>query len=174
MRAVDGGLPAGHTQWRRRSADLSTAEAVPQRSREPGPERRRGVESGSRRAAREGPWRRNLPRQLQRELLRRGLISFRRPPATARPQPDTGAAAFPAGSLGLQTPLPRSRRRRRSRSRFRCQGSRSTTASRRSARHQNAVNPNWTAGYQRRLSRSAAIEVRYVGNHGYSLWRAYT
>jgi len=32
---------------------------------------------------------------------------------------------------------------------------------------------NWTFGYQRRLSKDSAIEIRYVGNHGYNLWRAY-
>jgi Carboxypeptidase regulatory-like domain len=32
---------------------------------------------------------------------------------------------------------------------------------------------NWTIGYQRELWRSAAIEVRYVGNRGRNLWRGY-
>ncbi len=32
---------------------------------------------------------------------------------------------------------------------------------------------NWTVGYQRRLWRDAALEVRYVGNRGYNLWRNY-
>ena len=33
---------------------------------------------------------------------------------------------------------------------------------------------NWTFGYQRELWRSAAVEVRYVGNRGHRLWRGYT
>jgi hypothetical protein len=32
---------------------------------------------------------------------------------------------------------------------------------------------NWTAGYQRKLWRDAALEIRYVGNRGYKLWRNY-
>jgi hypothetical protein len=32
---------------------------------------------------------------------------------------------------------------------------------------------NWNIGIQRELGRNAAIEVRYVGNHGFHLWRAY-
>src|SRR5262249_42608793 len=32
---------------------------------------------------------------------------------------------------------------------------------------------NWNIGIQRELGREAAIEVRYVGNHGFHLWRAY-
>ena len=32
---------------------------------------------------------------------------------------------------------------------------------------------NWSFGYQRELWRNAALEVRYVGNRGNNLWRAY-
>jgi hypothetical protein len=32
---------------------------------------------------------------------------------------------------------------------------------------------NWTFGYQRELPGNAAFEIRYVGNHGYNLWRSY-
>jgi Carboxypeptidase regulatory-like domain len=32
---------------------------------------------------------------------------------------------------------------------------------------------NWSIGYQRELSRDAAIEIRYVGNRGSNLWRLY-
>lgn len=32
---------------------------------------------------------------------------------------------------------------------------------------------NWTFGYQRELWRDAAVEARYVGNHGEKLWRSY-
>jgi len=32
---------------------------------------------------------------------------------------------------------------------------------------------NWSVGYQRELWRNAAIEIRYVGNQGHNLWRAY-
>ncbi len=32
---------------------------------------------------------------------------------------------------------------------------------------------NWSVGYQRELWRNAAIEIRYVGNRGHNLWRAY-
>src|SRR6185295_18060569 len=32
---------------------------------------------------------------------------------------------------------------------------------------------NFTVGYQRELWRDAAFEVRYVGNRGHNLWRAY-
>ena len=32
---------------------------------------------------------------------------------------------------------------------------------------------NWTIGYQRELPANSALEVRYVGNHGYNLWRTY-
>ena len=46
LRAVNGGVPARHAEWRRRSADLSAAEAVPRRLHESGAERRRRVESG--------------------------------------------------------------------------------------------------------------------------------
>jgi hypothetical protein len=33
---------------------------------------------------------------------------------------------------------------------------------------------NWTLGYQRELWRNAAVELRYVGNRGKSLWRSYS
>jgi hypothetical protein len=32
---------------------------------------------------------------------------------------------------------------------------------------------NWTFGYQRELWRNAALEIRYVGNRGKSIWRSY-
>jgi len=33
---------------------------------------------------------------------------------------------------------------------------------------------NWSVGYQRELWKAAAIEIRYVGNRGYNLWRSYS
>lgn len=32
---------------------------------------------------------------------------------------------------------------------------------------------NWSVGYQRELWKDAAVEIRYVGNRGHRLWRAY-
>lgn len=32
---------------------------------------------------------------------------------------------------------------------------------------------NWTIGVQREIGRDAAVEIRYVGNRGYHLWRSY-